>query len=1006
MSSPSSELRHVVVRAGAGAGKTRGLVDKVVEVYRGFLRKGSASPRIVLTTFTRKATQELKERLILRACHERDAGLLQFVSDPSRLQIVTIHGLLNIFLKQVGHLAGLDSGFQIISEGQGEHLARLALREVLVSDGGDGLRWLEVYGFERILEMCRRYQTFLKEQVELRPPQAEHLESITSRFVSDWRIRLNDLHGKISKQTDDGSWQKYASALKSFTECWTGDSAQLADLPSKPRRSKKQIELECLHLEIETVIDEFKKQMGKSCWNRGLWTLMLGEWRAFGSFAESFCNALQRIKNAQARFELADLELKSLEILREKPFLGQVFAEGWDFWMIDEYQDTSPLQVEILNRLIDTRPKYVVGDPQQSIYFFRGAEVGVFKLAEDEVAKLGGESIELRKNFRSDPSLLLWVNDFMSSYGPSFRAMEPREVVTFPNESVPITLWRAADDQEELQGLAARVGELLADGARLEDICVLGRTHRNLMDVSRVLKAHGFPTHVHSARGFTSRREVIDAQALWKFLVNPHDNVNLMILFRSPWFFVTDAQLTDWMKERPVSLWRRLAAEALSGAPEALGRLHGAVAMVANLGLVRAFERTIISSGMLDLSLVNDPAGRKESNIWKLIHKASTLEKAGTDSILQLMEAEPGNPLDASEGDAASAQEPNSINLMTIHGSKGLEFEHVLIPRMGESPRASSTPPLHALDGLFHFPVWSEADLEFVASPLDFEAQRKRRQKEFEEFDRWLYVAVTRAKKTLTLSWSKVMRDSWAERSSWFQKSPGTHATPNYNFRVVEKMAEPSVYRAGGERDGPVRPLWASPPTHHGKEHRSVSDLIATNVEGANHRPDVLTRWQAQTVGTRIHRALQALKYRRTEDLDPGDEASGPEAEAVRFVLNLADPPLRQWIAEGHPEWGFQVKTPFGVVEGQIDLWAKQGGKLFVVDYKSGSAKPEQRETAFRQLGLYAWALRKFGHVEPAELIVIYPMQKKVARRSFTDEQFNEWESNFAKVSVLKTVVK
>src|SRR5689334_3486826 len=109
MQSAAFELKDTMVRAGAGAGKTTGLVNKVIEVYRQFHAHGQTGPRIVLTTFTRKATQELKERLILRAVSEKDADLLQFVSDSSRLHISTIHGLLNIFLKQVGHLAGLDS---------------------------------------------------------------------------------------------------------------------------------------------------------------------------------------------------------------------------------------------------------------------------------------------------------------------------------------------------------------------------------------------------------------------------------------------------------------------------------------------------------------------------------------------------------------------------------------------------------------------------------------------------------------------------------------------------------------------------------------------------------------------------------------------------------------------------------------------------------------------------------------------------------------------------------
>lgn len=977
MQSPTFELGFSVVRAGAGAGKTWGLVEKVIAVYRKGQAQGEAGPRIVLTTFTRKATQELKERLMERAVAEKDTELLQFVTDSTRLHISTIHGLLNLFLKQVGHLAGLDSGFQIINEQEGRHMARMALREVLVTHP-EALRWLEVYGFERMLDMCRRYQTLKREQGEVVAATVADIMTAIRLRTKYWQEQFRPLIQEITRSTNEESWVRFAQALEACVKSWDDSLPNLENLPSKPRRSKKQVEFEALHEVVEKPLTRFKDELKEPFWNADLWLEMTMAWEQFGSFAQHFTRELQLNKDNQARFEMNDLELKSLEILRANPFLAGVFSEAWDFWMIDEYQDTSPLQVAILKMLIGTKPKYLVGDPQQSIYLFRGAEASVFSAAEKEISEAGGETIELIKNYRSSPDLLMWVNDFMASLGDSFLRMQPREEVK-PTKTAAVTLFRAPDAEVELKGIVAQVHQLLEAGSRLEEICIISRTHRGLMEVSQVLKAHGYPTHVHAARGFTTRREVVDAQALWKFLVNPHDNLSLLILLRSPWFFIEDWQLAEWMKDRPASLWRRLVS--LTEVPGAIGRLRECQSQQKTEGMVRAFERALTQNAFLDFSLANDPAGRKESNLWKLIHKAQTLEKEGGSSILELMQAASDNPLDASEGDATSAQEPNCINLMTIHGSKGLEFDHVIVPRMGETPVSSTTPSLFAEDGIYFFPIWNEEEGRFVSSPLDFNAIKSRREREMEEFDRWLYVALTRAKKTLTLCWSSDGRDSWVKRSPWFTKPVGLFAGPAYTYQVVEAMPESKPYRLAESENSKVRPEFQKI-KEKTTERFSVSELVEGDVKIST--GDMLKRWQAQSAGSRIHLALEALKY-------GGLDAKGTQDdEAVRYVLELKDPPLAEWISRGFTEWGFQVETPSGVVEGQIDLWAKVDGKLFVIDYKSGSKAGV--ESAFKQLSLYAWALRKFGHKEPATLVVVYPLLKKTESRPFSEELFLGWE--------------
>ncbi len=980
MSGTPSELKEFVVRAGAGAGKTYGLVERVTAVYREFA-KAKRRPRIVLTTFTRKATQELKERLILKACETKDPAYLQFVSDPLSLHISTIHGLLNVFLKQVGHLAQLDSGFQIMDEREATRLARRAWREVLIRHP-NGLRWFEDFGLNRTLKMVRAFDLKSREWGPLSPAVLKDIEEVANQRKQEWRTKLYELSARVLEEAAGKSWEKFGMELRRFADEWP------ESLPRKPSRSSKNPEYEDLHKLIEETLKPLRKELDEPGWNPERWPRMAERWEEFRPVAEEFAREFAALKERHSRFEMSDLELLTLAILKEKPFLGSIFAENWDYWMIDEFQDTSPLQVTCLNALIANQKRYLVGDPQQSIYLFRGSDVTVFAKAEKEMKGQGAECVQLRVNYRSEPGLLRLINDFMASVDQSFAPMEPNRADGDKNSACAVFL-RARDADHELNGIVSRVSELIKRGAKLQDICVLGRTHKNLLDVAKALRAHGFPTHVHASRGFTARREVMDAQALWTFLLNPHDSENLVALLRSPWFFVPDDQIEAWManSKGQKSLWSVLLDLAEDQAPRSVAKLKAGAFSVREMGVTYAFESLIREGYCLDLALHNDPAGRKESNLWKMIMKARALEREGTRSLLDLRGEELiFDPLDITEGDAASAQEPNCINLMTIHAAKGLEFAHVIIPFMGEAPQYSSTAEFNASEGKFHFPMWDEDSGENIPSPLDMESRKRLRAREAEELNRWLYVAVTRAKQTLTMSWSDVHRESWATRSPWFRSAAGVYDKPEYIFDVREEWPEPSPYDVKRDDELKPRPLWSTVKTllPQSFERQSVTEILnrkAAMDQREPTRPDV-RGFESRAVGQRIHRALENLKFHAQTEVG--------EDPAVRFVLGLKSPPMRELIREGEVEWGFQVQTKSGVLEGQIDLWGKANGRLFIIDYKTGSMS--RLEQAFTQLEIYGWALRKFGHSEPMELWVIYPLAEKVERREFTEELFSRWE--------------
>ncbi len=139
------------------------------------------------------------------------------MSDPLRLHISTIHGLLNVFLKQVGHLSELDSGFQIADENEADGLARRALRDTLLSHP-EGLKWFECYGFERTLAMMRHFDWAERECGPLRPATADDLRQAGESVREEWRARLLELAAGILEEVGHEKWADYGVQLRAFAE--------------------------------------------------------------------------------------------------------------------------------------------------------------------------------------------------------------------------------------------------------------------------------------------------------------------------------------------------------------------------------------------------------------------------------------------------------------------------------------------------------------------------------------------------------------------------------------------------------------------------------------------------------------------------------------------------------------------------------------------------------------------------------------------------------------------
>ncbi|HVK59960.1 MAG TPA: UvrD-helicase domain-containing protein [Bdellovibrionales bacterium] len=1006
MSNTTPELRkHEIVRAGAGAGKTYTLTHRVTDIAEAVRQAEGRWPRIVVTTFTRKATQELRERLMLLALKEKPE-LADFVNSRSNLAVSTIHGVLDLYLKRYGARLGLDPSYKVIGPAQALKLAKQVMRDVLFETKGDDL--LETIAFTRLVSIARFLDGVWSQDPNATPFTEADMRRTFERMTGELANRAARVGKRLSNESEHKGWAELGERFDVFAKIlssndWEGrrSSFELTldfRMPSKTAKGAPDLDLAeeaaALKKDFQDLLDEK--------FDPALWRSHAQTFARIEIVARKFSETFRLLKRQNGFMEISDQENLAMECARLYPETATSFSQDWDHWLIDEYQDTSPFQVDLIRMLMGDRPGFIVGDPQQSIYLFRGARSEVFAEKEDEIQKSGGQRRLLTVNRRSRPEFLYFVNDFFSMTEPPFTKMDPFLENKSVDNSITVANVFAApepsedDDRDfEIDTIVAQVQELLKNGSRPDEIAILGRTNKTLSEVAEALDRHRVPVHVHSSGEFFDRREIRDAIALYKFLVNPHDGFNLIEVLRSPWFKVSDDILGEASRVKGASRWTTLVVRADSDTKgfEAILRLREAIEDTTKLGLSAAFKKALIAAGFIDLSHHHDASGRRESNLWKFISQLESEEvRPGFNPLGFVTSALTELKIDVpnSEGDAVAAVEPDRVNLMTIHSSKGLEFKHVFLPRMHEKPRLTTYQD-HVFDreqGKWCLRVPFGEDAKAFGSPPEEQFVRRLQEQEILEHARVLYVALTRGIDSVFLSWTgEPERHSFAEMAKLVRLEAGEHQRENYRISVLAEPLQPKLPKTKIETDLEPRAPWMDLKSAASRAaSNSVTELLDAGMQASNKETrDVKTRLRVASTGTNVHRLMELLKYPsqdRLRDLVrrwfPGQEEK--VLAAVEFVRDTKTPPLLEVIHAGFVEWGFILHDDGRVIEGQVDLWGRApSGEVWIVDYKTGS--PEMKDKAFDQMALYAMALRKSKLVkddEPIHLAAVFPFAEKI----------------------------
>lgn len=829
--------KHVCVTAGAGSGKTTVLVERYLKI----LREGNVTPReIVAITFTEKAAAEMKDRVIKRLSEEADTRTCEnFLEQMNSAHISTIHAFCSSILREFPFQADVPANFSIVQGIEQKLLLQETLKNTLkdIAINPDHphhpelTRLLQRYGGQQKLveffsTMINNRDTVAQLMREIYNNQnAKEIHEVLQQKVQKQLMSTIDIPEFIRclnavMQVASG---KNVEAVRDLTQQL---ETSLEQSPNSPEVLRRLIEIANLittsgnsiakrdflgnSIEIEEIV--FLVSAAKKIKifpapaedkdNNGTNEVeiadaektdavetdddfLLSTTRDLLTLYTRILNAYENTKLSQGNLDFSDLQLKTRDLLRNNEEIRKRLVERHQYYMIDEYQDTNELQYELVMLLTNELKRanlFIVGDPKQSIYGFRGADVRVFKKTERQLINEGGKDISLTENFRSLRDPVGFTNFFFNAlmgdgseneFEVEYEALtQARPVNT--NGGIEILLGKQADAaaneykllaqyiknmkaNEETVWVRGENGDVSERPIQYGDIAILIRSRRHLPDLEHALLEEGIPYLTTSGVGFYQRQEIYDIWNYLNFLNAPSENeASLAAILRSPAFGISDTELYEISLQKGKNFWEKAQnyqthSEHLKRAIHTLQK-HSPVAhrMPVNQLIVTIVNET----GLIGTLKTGIYGQQRSANYQKLLELARNFDGDENTQILPdfiefldiLITEEP------QEGQAPIEAGSRAVQIMTIHAAKGKEFPVVMLPRLDRGGQTDREPFIDESLGIGFSPLKPDEGYRRTAPEIIAHMKNRSSEKEIAEKKRLFYVGATRAQDRLILS--------------------------------------------------------------------------------------------------------------------------------------------------------------------------------------------------------------------------------------------------------------
>jgi ATP-dependent exoDNAse (exonuclease V) beta subunit len=722
--------------------------------------------------------------------------------------------------------------------------------------------------------------------------------------------------------------------------------------------------------------------------------------------------------------------------------------------LVDEFQDTSRRQHQLIAAIAAAwgetigRSVFAVGDPMQSIYLFRDADAELFpQVLERGIDLPGGESLKfnfvrLTSNFRTTHALVQELNNFFGSMiaednssGIEFTKAEaarkdldgPSPRFTFHSafalkgevQSEPAHAAQVAEIAALIRSYSGQIERARLNGEKFR-VAVLARTAKILAPIAAALREAGIPFRAEALESLSDRPEVIDALNLAHALMNAQNRIAWLGVLRAPWCGLSLADLHALISADDPAI-------RASAIPELLAqRMH----LLSHSGrqAVKRLQQALQQAHAMRAARPEAALGTWLEQIWLLLGGADcvdTAARANLNLLWQRLDALPGAEpdllgpaLDAALKDLTALPDPAAesdfgVHLMTIHKSKGLEFEVIIVPEL----HAQSKHTRHRMVAWLERGL-SEADeagemTEFLIAPQQAKGTERGSAKQWvdslyaarerQEIQRLLYVAATRAREELHFfarmeaptdkdnelkprsnslleaAWPALKEIAEAQLAGW-QQEAATLPTQEASSETVNKPAIlyrlPENYKSPAAAFPATRSALAGlgdPSAYQRHEGGLISRALGTAVHTLMAELAVLHAHNLSTSQIALQNILPRLVAEiRATGIDPA-ESQRIAAQALDIVLRASSDADAQWIISSHADAASEARWT-GLLDGklrtvQADRIFRAGSEphatgsdtWWIVDYKtieSEAALPELRNLFQPQLNLYARLLR------------------------------------------------
>ena len=1032
---------NMVVEAGAGTGKTTSLIGRVLAL----VTTGRADMgQIAAITFTDAAAAELRERIRESLEDAADCPDLQqeersrceaAVRDLDRASVQTLHSFAGSILNERPLEAGLPPGFQPRDEIQADIAfdeqwsewldftlddpqAQEALRPALEM----GLQ----LGQMRQIASAFHKNYDLIEGASFDAPPMPYLAS-TLLAVRDGLERLS----AFSKSDDDVLLAHVRVVLDLASQVERADASEayrvLAQSPKIRFGRGRQADWDTdpdtgqnACAAIKALLKEIDNEMMDDL-ERTRAAVLAPILDLLKEFVLEY--AAKRKSDGVADFH--DLLVWARDLLRDNLEVRDYFRERYSHIFIDEVQDTDPIQAEIAMFLAEDAPDsvdpanrphdwrkvrpapgklFVVGDPKQSIYRFRRADIEQVKQLHERV---GGRRENLTQNFRSLRPIIAWVNHVFGQWiadgdgQPDYIPLQaersdgdPHPPVQYIGEEREGIVGQVRD--EEARAIANVIRTALRDGWEVRsedggeptlrpvterDICILMRTRSGLSMLEFALDDAGIPYRIEGAAPVYETQEVRDLLNCLAAIDDPTDDVSVVAALRSPAFACSDVDLLkfveghgqfDYLAEGEFPRGR------VSDSLRVLKEFHERRAWIAPSRLIEEFVR---ERNLMELAM----SQRRPRERWRryrfLIDQARAFASSGEPSLRAFVawaERQRTEGARMVESPIPESDE-DAVRVMTMHAAKGLEFPVVILTGL------NSAPSRHRNAVLFDR---SNQSVEVGVGPKGsafrtpgYEALSDLEEKrEAEEEARLLYVAATRARDHLVVSMYRTAKDSLAARIAGYQALPDSSHSLSVDDAADDDTPSSRARWQEQRKDAYARSAR--------RQSVAVTRLAKESKQEQEIPEEPWRRGRAGTsIGKAVHAVLQMVDLETRDGLDDiakaQADAEGVPTRATEIArlarLALDSDLVGRAIRSGHWWREVPVAAPLGpgIVEGFIDLLFQEEDGFVIVDYKTDALRSDDdiRKAMRRyelQGGGYALALTEATGVHVKEVSFIF----------------------------------